>query len=558
MSSNIGSLASDSLGGVYITSLAISPGSPLNGASVHFGNDSILPATTTKSAFVVKYDTAGVFKWLRMPEPINTNGDITIYPRAMDVAPNGDVYLCVIAKAGTIAEGSYNLAQDGYYVFKYSATGNLVSSTKLAISGSLYSLMQFTSRMSRDHNSGRFYLSGDYFNNNSNLSMGGNLITNSCLVGAFDAQGNYLWHRTNNKESILGFTGRPQIDASGNITLLGNLLGDESIPDGFNGYTTNTTTQKNTMPFIVQLNSQGVNNWVVGAENSYSVDLFKAIKLVGNKIVVGGLIWTGKFVWQGSTDTMHFNGPTLGLHSFDVATGNFIDTSSAMFHLPMSTAGFYNSFEHIASDHAGNLYIGGAFSHQLTLPGQSPVNNTGGATDLFMAQYGFSCNCAPPVTSFNFNVGSNNTVSYTYNGTTPYDNLEWNFGDGSPITTGQNPSHQYANEGTYNVCATVTNNCGTNTICKSVLVTRSNSLEQITSVGKIILYPNPATQQLNVESEVLRGQIKITNALGQTAIYLPIRSNKTTLDVSSLSNGIYFIQIENETGKSTTIKFVKQ
>ncbi len=46
----------------------------------------------------------------------------------------------------------------------------------------------------------------------------------------------------------------------------------------------------------------------------------------------------------------------------------------------------------------------------------------------------------------------------------------WDFGDGSPLGTGSNPTHTYAMAGTYNVCTYITNTCGTDTLCTSVTV----------------------------------------------------------------------------------------
>lgn len=46
----------------------------------------------------------------------------------------------------------------------------------------------------------------------------------------------------------------------------------------------------------------------------------------------------------------------------------------------------------------------------------------------------------------------------------------WDYGDGN-ISTQQNPNHTYAASGTYTVCLTVTNDCGTDSSCQSVTTT---------------------------------------------------------------------------------------
>jgi PKD repeat protein len=46
----------------------------------------------------------------------------------------------------------------------------------------------------------------------------------------------------------------------------------------------------------------------------------------------------------------------------------------------------------------------------------------------------------------------------------------WNYGDSSPLDVADNPTHTYVNGGTYNVCAYITNSCGTDTLCQTVTV----------------------------------------------------------------------------------------
>lgn len=53
----------------------------------------------------------------------------------------------------------------------------------------------------------------------------------------------------------------------------------------------------------------------------------------------------------------------------------------------------------------------------------------------------------------------------------------WDFGDGSALSTATNPTHVYAGNGTYNVCLTVTNDCGPNTVCREVMVNESGNVQ---------------------------------------------------------------------------------
>ena len=53
-----------------------------------------------------------------------------------------------------------------------------------------------------------------------------------------------------------------------------------------------------------------------------------------------------------------------------------------------------------------------------------------------------------------------NPITFTYTGSaSPTSTYSWNFGDGSPLSTVQSPSHSYVNPGSYNVSLDVTNEC---------------------------------------------------------------------------------------------------
>ncbi len=74
----------------------------------------------------------------------------------------------------------------------------------------------------------------------------------------------------------------------------------------------------------------------------------------------------------------------------------------------------------------------------------------------------------------------------------------------------------------------------------------------------ITLFPNPATDQLTIENEkftMKSGQVY--DSMGKEVKRFPVNATSTTLDISDLQKGIYFLKIETETG-TVTKRFVKE
>ncbi len=63
---------------------------------------------------------------------------------------------------------------------------------------------------------------------------------------------------------------------------------------------------------------------------------------------------------------------------------------------------------------------------------------------------------------------------------------------------------------------------------------------------KIIVYPNPTNGIINIGNQNIDYSIKITNIVGQIVYTENCKANKTTFDVSILTNGVYFITLQND------------
>ena len=70
------------------------------------------------------------------------------------------------------------------------------------------------------------------------------------------------------------------------------------------------------------------------------------------------------------------------------------------------------------------------------------------------------------------------------------------------------------------------------------------------------MYPNPATNSFKIRATNTIDRITIYNTLGQKIQELSPNKINENIDVSSLKNGLYFIQVESE-GKSVTSKLIK-
>lgn len=180
------------------------------------------------------------------------------------------------------------------------------------------------------------------------------------------------------------------------------------------------------------------------------------------------------------------------------------------------------------------------------------------------------------------------------NGAWPFQYL-WDFGDGSS-STDPYPTHIYAGNGPYILCGTITDAIGcSSTTCDTVSVDAdgmiegmtlhdgghsvalhqrsgftimilnelSTSVAEVSGNGSFQLWPNPATDQLNLRMRTtgsVLASVRITDMNGRVSVEREARftpgSNTITLPITNLSPGIYIVQIEDASGIWSS-RFVK-
>ncbi len=72
----------------------------------------------------------------------------------------------------------------------------------------------------------------------------------------------------------------------------------------------------------------------------------------------------------------------------------------------------------------------------------------------------------------------------------------------------------------------------------------------------ILLYPNPATDELTIKTSDVYTSCTITNSIGQVLLHQAINATHTSFDIKSLPTGLYFVKCTGESG-TVVKKFVK-
>lgn len=133
------------------------------------------------------------------------------------------------------------------------------------------------------------------------------------------------------------------------------------------------------------------------------------------------------------------------------------------------------------------------------------------------------------------------------------DQYLWDFGDGNSSILAD-PEHVYAQAGNYVVTVIISNECGSDTLSKNLDLV---GIKDVTLNSSILLYPNPVTEILTVQStDRAINSILIYNVLGQVVYEDSKAAQSFAIPVSEFPRGIYLIQFTSNK-KKVTKKFQK-
>jgi len=131
--------------------------------------------------------------------------------------------------------------------------------------------------------------------------------------------------------------------------------------------------------------------------------------------------------------------------------------------------------------------------------------------------------------------------------------IQWSFGDGSTSTL-QNPTHQFATNGSYTVKLTLTV-CGKEyTKTKQIVVAQLSNKEVWTHNVK--LFPNPTKHTVSL-TNLNYDKVAIFDLSGRRVKDLKIENTDyLEFNVSNLANGSYFIHVTKD-NKAQSFPFIK-
>jgi len=296
-------IGTDTLGGVYVTGTLI-----CDALNIHISTDTSWFARSLKEWFIVKYDTAGNYKWFKMPEPDTLTYYFGFSPSAafdMDVDKGGNSYSVCVLTPGAYSGGAF-VATDtagwnvwdgqGVYLMKFNSSGIFQSGAHLPFRFVGAGGLQFFIR--HDNNRHVNYITGNSGSTSGDSLFIGGRYVYAMYLACFDDAGHLLWLKQDAANS--GYAGspynRPALDNYGNIYLTGACTSGFN----FNGSTFNNLFGGETS-FIIKLYTNGNNVWAANGSNT-DVSSGYGIAVSADTVSVLGFYSAPELIW--GTDTV--------------------------------------------------------------------------------------------------------------------------------------------------------------------------------------------------------------------------------------------------------------
>lgn len=150
--------------------------------------------------------------------------------------------------------------------------------------------------------------------------------------------------------------------------------------------------------------------------------------------------------------------------------------------------------------------------------------------------------------------GAGGTFTVTTNGGSP--TFSWDFGDGSALGSGANPTHTYTATGTYTVNVSIqTPYCGL-AVTHTVVVIPASTGIALNNSAAFSIMPNPSDGIFFINTKDASAKVLLVyNNMGQLVFETTLNGG-TQVDLSKFGKGIYWLRLKDKAGVSAAQKVV--
>lgn len=571
-------ISSDAWGNVFVTGY-------FSGTAA-FGTTTLV--ATNNNVFIVKSDSLGNVLWAKQ-----TGGTGNAYGNSVSTDALGNVFVTGQFQ-GTATFGTSTLTSAGHndiFIAKYDATGNLLWVKQAGGTGNDAGISVSTDAL------GNVFVTGSF---RETATFGITILTPvvgnyNVFIAKYDATGNLLWaEQAGGTEGSNAFHGQSvSSDALGNVFVTGFFIGGTAV---FGSTTLTATGNRNV--FVAKYDATGNVLWAKQTTGNANAD-GRAITtdVLGNVFVTGYFNGTAAF----GTNTLNGNGTNMDIFvaKYD-ASGNVLWFKQA--------GGTSNDYGYgISSDASGNAFVTGSFVGTVTF-GSTTLTAANNNVNIFVAKYDAAGNVLWVKQAGGTNLSSGQSVSSDifgnvfvtgyFRGTVAFDTTTLTASDNHSalFVAKLSPTPKLSITGSGTICVNETANITVNGATTYTWSTHENGasinvtpsvnttyfvqgtgtngcenstvitvfVDECLGIGKfkfeslkLSVYPNPVSEIINVELEMINGgtDIKIIDVLGKEMPNekFKIENGTAQINVSNIPKGIYFIKVGNAVSK-----FVKE
>jgi hypothetical protein len=494
------------------------------------GFDSItLYGNSMLSMFIVKFDSYGNTIWAKSAS--SGGGDF-----ARSIATDGFGNICMTGVIGTpwITFGSI-LVQNNFFVTKYDSNGNVIwaKGTVNNAGGDGHSV---AIDINNDiYITGQCNPWGQIIFDTDTLNLPGEIF-----VVKYNSSGNALWARA----SICNGGAGEGITVFGNsVYVVGWFINHIYIG-------TDTLVSGSYSPFIIKYDDNGNYEWLKGG-SSTSGPSFRAYNVVTDingdvYMVVGEYGASGSFSITFSPVTLTM--PTGVIEPMYLV--KYAPNGSLIYAAQLTNGG--DDEIGASADLFGNVYVGGDYYYTgfpFIIGNDSLSANLLNSEEIFVAKLNGCTGIIPSI-----NIISTNTLQASVG--TSY---QW-YLNGSLMPGQTSQFLNISQDGMYSVAVTDAAGC-TKVSSTSYITAGPVNTSELPNQSTITLFPNPTTSTFTITSTDKIEEVKVYDILGDVIrnYELGIRNgNSATIDISSLSKGIYFAEIKDDKKNVVNRKVVVQ